>query len=125
MITYNGFRLGDRPYVARSVWLSRPGRAGLVAQGGSLRPATHVLHVGSSLGWGDDPRPWHQQLAVALLADCLGADLARRYYLEVAEQIVASFDHDGWQLSAAQLEERLAELGVLEPSATSWIGGPQ
>ena len=55
---------------------------------------------------GDSPR----QLALALLADCLGDDDARKLSTKFMTQVIAGLDND-WQLSEADIRREIQSIG--------------
>ena len=55
---------------------------------------------------GDSPR----QLALALLADCLGDDAARNLSPKFMTQVIAELDND-WQLSDADIRREIRSMG--------------
>ena len=55
---------------------------------------------------GDSPR----QLALALLADCLGDDDARNLSTKFMTHVIAKLDND-WQLSEADIRREIQSMG--------------
>ena len=55
---------------------------------------------------GDSPR----QLALALLADCLGDDDARTFSSKFMTLVIAELDND-WQLSEADIRREIQSMG--------------
>jgi hypothetical protein len=115
----DGASLGDRPTVrwvgfkdedGIRVW--REDDRGAMYQ---LAPRTDLVnHSPTGFGWGylgSGP----SQLALAILADCLGAVLALQLYQDFQARMIATIAGDSWTLDLDDVEEwAAAELAELE-----------
>jgi hypothetical protein len=62
------------------------------------------------------------QLALAILADCVGDELALQHYQEFKRAVIESLPRRHWTLTSGQIEEALKTLGAplpLSPSVPS------
>lgn len=49
------------------------------------------------------------QLALAILADCVGDELALRHYMLFKDEVVAKLPRDTWELSEQQIQDWITE----------------
>lgn len=116
MISYDGFRLHGQPMVSRTVWLPVARRVDWddqtheVAQGGSLNLARTVAHRADRLDWGEDAKLAEcEQLAIALLTDAIGADVARTAYQALAREVIATLP-DSWPLTGQDVADAIGSV---------------
>lgn len=117
MIAYDGFRMaGGQPMVSRTVWLPVARRLDWddetheVAQGGNLKLARTVAHRADRFDWGEDAKARErEQLAIALIADAIGADVARAWYQDVARTLIVTLP-DRWRLTGHDIGDIIDDL---------------
>lgn len=96
MKTYEGRREGSAPIVT--------------VNGARLNPRLDLYnHSPSGFEWGyggSGPA----QLALAILADCLGAEEALDFYQDFKRLVIANLPNRGWALTKEQIENSLRSL---------------